>query len=193
MSPRTFEQFQEMRDQSKGKILQSALALFANKGYFSTTIAQLAKQAKVSKGLIYNYFTGKEDILKELVQLGFEEIDRVSVESESINDPVEKLRRQLDLFAELLSDNEVFWKLYTHLLAQPTVVSAVNSRLKTFFDDQLNQMGKLLDKIGFKDPALEARVLAALLDGIGFHYFIDNDYPLDDVLAHLKDKYCGGK
>ncbi len=192
MSPRTPEQFREMRGQSREKILQSALDLFATKGYHVTSIEQLAKQAKVSKGLIYNYFHSKQTILEELIRIGLEEIDRISAETHEISDPAERLCRQFDLFGGLLRGNEAYWRLYTQLLTQPTVLETVQHRFGTFLEAQLEQMQELLAAVGFENSSIEARILAAVLDGIGFHYFIDETYPLDEVLTHLKMRYCGG-
>lgn len=49
----------ERRDQ----ILRAAVKLFSEKGYYVTTIHQIAKEAGVSPGLIYQYFGDKDDIL----------------------------------------------------------------------------------------------------------------------------------
>ena len=43
-----------------------ALKLFAEKGYHATSISQIAAKAKVSKGLMYNYFEAKKNYLKKL-------------------------------------------------------------------------------------------------------------------------------
>ena len=43
------------------------MELFTEKGYDTTTIQQIATHAEVSKGLIYNYFESKEDIVLYIV------------------------------------------------------------------------------------------------------------------------------
>jgi AcrR family transcriptional regulator len=55
-----------MRTESRKKILEAALELFAYEGYHSTSMHKVAKHAGVSKGLLYNYFEGKEDLLKRI-------------------------------------------------------------------------------------------------------------------------------
>ena len=52
--PRTKEQFEEIRSRTKQKILESALELFAEKGFKGTSISEIAKTANISKGLAYN-------------------------------------------------------------------------------------------------------------------------------------------
>ena len=52
----------------KKKVLTTALKLFANNGFHSTTTAKIAKQAGVSEGTIYKYFSSKDDLLAKLLQ-----------------------------------------------------------------------------------------------------------------------------
>ncbi len=56
----------EYRAQAKKKILKAATAEFAKRGYRATTMNDIAKRLKVSKGAIYRYYPSKEDLLREL-------------------------------------------------------------------------------------------------------------------------------
>ncbi len=74
MSPRTKQQFEEIRKTRRDRILSVALELFATKGYHGTSISQIAEKAKISKGLMYNYFKNKEKLLETIVLEGFNKI-----------------------------------------------------------------------------------------------------------------------
>jgi len=50
-------------------ILNVALHLFATRGYWSTSMDEIAKEVGVSKPAIYHYFTGKEALLLALIRL----------------------------------------------------------------------------------------------------------------------------
>lgn len=52
----------------KKKVLTTALRLFANNGFHATTTAKIAKQAGVSEGTIYKYFSSKDDLLAKLLR-----------------------------------------------------------------------------------------------------------------------------
>jgi len=75
------------------RILEAAVKVFADQGFFQSTVSQIAKVAGVADGTIYLYFKNKDDILVQIFSYktkqvfeGFrEEVDRVA-------DPVEKLR-----------------------------------------------------------------------------------------------------
>jgi AcrR family transcriptional regulator len=52
-----------LEERRRGQILAAARQAFSDKGYDAATVDDIAQVAGVSKGLIYNYFQGKEDIL----------------------------------------------------------------------------------------------------------------------------------
>lgn len=45
------------------QVVQAAVALFSEQGYYRTTVQEIATKAGVSAGLIYQYFSDKDDIL----------------------------------------------------------------------------------------------------------------------------------
>jgi hypothetical protein len=67
MAPRTASQFGKIRVERKALIIDTALNLFADEGYHNTTISRIARQAGISKGLMYNYFVSKEELLVEII------------------------------------------------------------------------------------------------------------------------------
>ncbi|KAB2333061.1 TetR/AcrR family transcriptional regulator [Cytobacillus depressus] len=58
--------FQRRREQKKVSILEAALALFLKHGVQKISIAEIAKQAKVSQVTIYNYFDSKHNLVHEV-------------------------------------------------------------------------------------------------------------------------------
>lgn len=59
-----------MGSKNNGKydqIMGAAVRVFAEQGYFQSTIAQIAREAGVADGTIYLYFKNKEDILARFV------------------------------------------------------------------------------------------------------------------------------
>lgn len=61
-------------DTTRNRILQSALKLFARKGYEATTTKDLASAANVAEGTIFRHFPTKKAILVEVATLGWIEI-----------------------------------------------------------------------------------------------------------------------
>ena len=59
---------------NRGKILNTALRIFAEKGYDGSRIDMIASEAGVNKALIYYYFKSKHEILDTLFHHFFEEV-----------------------------------------------------------------------------------------------------------------------
>lgn len=62
----------EQKEQRRQLIMNTALELFAKKGYADTKIGDIAKAAEMSVGLMFHYFESKEKLLEELVRCGAE-------------------------------------------------------------------------------------------------------------------------
>lgn len=58
----------EEKEARRGEILAAAKKVFARKGYHGTTIAEIAKAARLSYGSIYWYFDSKDALFHELME-----------------------------------------------------------------------------------------------------------------------------
>ena len=56
------------KEERRGEILAAAKKVFARKGYHGTTIAEIAKTARLSYGSIYWYFDSKDALFHELME-----------------------------------------------------------------------------------------------------------------------------
>jgi AcrR family transcriptional regulator len=56
----------EVRDQKREQILSVAEALFFERGYAQTTVADIVEALGVTKPYLYYYFNGKDDIFEQL-------------------------------------------------------------------------------------------------------------------------------
>jgi len=79
-------------EERRGQIVRAAVKLFSEEGYYTTTIQQIAKQAHVSTGLIYQYFRDKDDILYlSLKQVLDTYENEIPAQLKGIEHPVERL------------------------------------------------------------------------------------------------------
>ena len=69
----------------KETILDSALELFCEKGYYKTTTNEIARRAHVSIGSLYSYFKDKDTIFFEILEKYYEKF--VMANGHSLNDP----------------------------------------------------------------------------------------------------------
>lgn len=71
----------EKRRRRKAEILHAALKAFRDKGYFATTLDDIAEQLGVRKTALYHYFPDKESILYECHRVSLDEVGRLMTEA----------------------------------------------------------------------------------------------------------------
>ncbi|GJM33622.1 MAG: hypothetical protein DHS20C18_26230 [Saprospiraceae bacterium] len=191
MSPRSKAQNEAIRSKSIFLIKETALELFAHKGYHSTSISQIAKEAGVSKGLLYNYFSGKEELLEVLLLEAAEEIEvEITEIMETIADPFEQLKQLTGQSFLMIKNNLHHWRLVTSLAFQTDVLKDLESVLNAKKEVLIGQMVDLFRRLGMEDPVNEALYFAALVDGIILHYMmVGKDYPLEKMEALILTRY----
>lgn len=193
MSPKTSEQFKQIRNNSKTKILVAALELFAIDGFHNTSISKIAKHAGISKGLMYNYFESKEALLTETIIMSMVDAQEASQEvMEGIEElpPQEVLISLIKFFFAMLEENKTMWKLTFSLAMQVSNMPAVEEVITKIFQEFLSTLEVVMKMTGYPDPELESRLLAAQLDGIFFHYIIfKKTYDIEKIKNKLIEKY----
>lgn len=121
MSPRTSKQFEEIREEKRNLIMDTALEHFANQGYYATTINHIAKHAGISKGLMYNYFESKEALLEAILQKSVIEIYKYL----DIDEDGSLSEAEFEFFVRKISvvlyEKKSFWRLFFQLLMQNEV------------------------------------------------------------------------
>ncbi|MGE5403963.1 MAG: TetR/AcrR family transcriptional regulator, partial [Candidatus Saccharibacteria bacterium] len=61
------------KEETKQKIISVAMRLFLEQGVDATTMEQIAAEADIAKGTLYNYFSVKEAIIDEFIRRSFKE------------------------------------------------------------------------------------------------------------------------
>lgn len=64
--PKTPQRCQEIREETRKKILHDAMLYFARNGFAGTKISDLADYIGIGQGTLYIYFKSKEDLFKEI-------------------------------------------------------------------------------------------------------------------------------
>jgi len=188
--PRTKKQFKEIRKSSREKILSVALELFAKKGYHATSISQIALKAKISKGLMYNYFASKEKLLNEIIQQGFNSLAELEFKSARGTTPEKQLADFVDSVLNNLYLNFNYWQLYLTLLVHPEIQKKFERKLTQFRDEFIRTLASLFRKLKVKEPELEAFLLGTFFDGLVLNFISAEDaFPVKKIKKALLSKY----
>lgn len=92
-------------EQRRAQILQAAVRLFSQKGYYITTVQQIARKAGVSTGLIYQYFGDKDDILFLALRLVLETYEReIPRRLEGVTHPLARLCTALGAYCSVVDE-----------------------------------------------------------------------------------------
>ena len=191
--PRTPEQYEEIRNEKKRVIMNAALDLFANEGFHSTSISKIAEKANISKGLMYNYFDSKEDLLTEIIDAGFHEIIDLFDQNKDGILTDEEFIYFINTMFDVLHKNIAYWRLFYSLLLQPSVFQIMGPKIAQWYLPLVQALEHYFEGKNIENPKMEALMFGSLLDGIGFNYVMNPPmYPVKEVKEHLIKKYIIG-
>ncbi len=180
--PKTPEQFDDIRKQKKQLIMNTALELFAENGFHATSISQIARTAKISKGLTYNYFESKNDILEEIMEQGFNEIyDNLDINHDGVLTEDEFIYFIRQNF-RLLRENMHYWKLFFSLLLQPKVSVKFAKNYEEKAGPIFRMFYEFIRKNGSKNPEQDLMAVSSMMEGAFLYCVAAPDvFPVDKL------------
>jgi len=89
---------------TRDRILAAAMRLFAEKGYGSTSVADLLREAGANSGSLYHFFPGKQDVLLGVLETYRDGIGPMLLEPawREVEDPIERVFALLASYRERL-------------------------------------------------------------------------------------------
>jgi len=189
MCPRSSVQFEEIRQEKKQLIMDVALELFAENGFHATSISQIAKKAKISKGLIYNYFESKNDILEEITRWAF---DNIYLQLDFNRDGIltkDEFIGFIKATIKSVDENRQFWKLYFALVFQPQILESYAQKYTDKGLEIVKMLHEFIVSQGSTTPEKDLVAISFLLKGATLivltspHFFLTNDIVEDTIDA----------
>jgi AcrR family transcriptional regulator len=114
-------------EERRAAILDSALSVFADRGYHASAIDDIAREAGISKALIYEHFASKQDLYAELLELHAGELfDRLAAIAGAGQAASSRLRVGLDAFYGFVEDHRVAWRMLFREAMDPEVAAALD-------------------------------------------------------------------
>ncbi|MBD6614780.1 TetR/AcrR family transcriptional regulator [Komarekiella sp. 'clone 1'] len=151
-------------DLYRKELLGKCFDLFAQKGYGSITMRQIAQGLGVSTGTLYHYFPSKQTLFEQLVQeINQQEMLMAIAELSG----AKTLQEKMEALGRYLSKNEDYYIKLTYVLVDfcqhQDSKQPWSSGVFKLVDDQSRQA--LKDVLGIQDPALASFILS-LIDGL---------------------------
>lgn len=187
---------------TREKILETAMRLFSVQGYSNTSLSQVAKEANVSKALIFWHFENKEQLFRTAIQRTLEPYFINVVDELDGLDEAEQIKRLVDRYYGFVAENIYSVKFFLALILREEkhpddVVGHMNELQRVFSNlladiiDSGRQKGLFRPTV---DPAADAGLLMSALHGVlvqGFMNIDGSDRP-SHLLDHLKTVLVDG-
>jgi len=93
---------------TRQRILISAMELFSEKGFGSTSISDILSRSQANSGSLYHYFPGKQDVLVGVLEMYRDGIHQMLLEPawQGVDDPIERIFALLDRYRAALLESE---------------------------------------------------------------------------------------
>jgi TetR/AcrR family transcriptional regulator, transcriptional repressor for nem operon len=150
---------------TRTRLVLAAMQLFWEKGYNSTSIADVLQTARVNSGSLYHFFPGKSDLLAAVLDMYHDGIRPMLLEPAwaGVSDPLERIFALLARYRKSLLDTDCFYGCPIGSLAlelhEPD--PAVRERLAKNFSAWIDAIAEcLLQAKARLPPNLKRRELA---------------------------------
>jgi AcrR family transcriptional regulator len=125
---------EQQRRQTRERLLSSALEVFEARGYAESSLEEIAERAGYTRKAIYSNFSGKGELLLEIVERRFQShIERIEA---VLNEETSPERKTLDvgsMFADYLSQERAWGKLFHEFCSVASRDEKIGSRFRACF------------------------------------------------------------
>jgi len=167
---------------TREKILASATKLFSAQGYANTSLAQVAKDAEVSKALIFWHLASKDELFRAALKSSLEPYSINVVELLSGLDEIDQIRKLVDLYYEFVSQNVYSVRFLLSLVVREEKnLDDLLDRTTELYRIYCNLLADIMqtgrEKKTFRstvNPQADAALVMATLNGILVQGFVGN-------------------
>ena len=186
----------------RGEILSAAEKVFAAKGFFPTTMSEIAETAEFGTGTLYKYFKSKEDLYFTLIDEKTDEINRL-VKSELLQktSAIERIKKVLGLQLEFIERNRDFFRIYTsegsrfEWTVKDELGKGIHEKMVTYIHILAEVMNQGIEGGEFRalNPMDLAHALVGIVNSYIFEWLISpQSYPLISKLDTVLEIFLGG-
>ncbi|WP_163582052.1 TetR/AcrR family transcriptional regulator [Gracilibacillus saliphilus] len=192
--PRTPEENERIRQKAKENIRNKAMKLFINQGYHATSISDIAKEAEISKGLLYNYFKGKEDLLATIVEERIIKLIEVMEAALALDTPADQLRYVVNHAIDNVYTNPQVHRFFLHLQTQPEADKELIKYSKRIVEENARQFElqcEMFENLGVANPRERSLYFSSSLQGVMLMIATyPQKFPVEEIKTQIIEKFC---
>jgi len=186
----------------RGEILSAAEKVFAAKGFFQTTMSEIAGEAEFGTGTLYKYFKSKEVLYFSLIDEKVEEINRlVKTELSKKTPAIERIKKVLGLQLEFIERNRDFFRIYIsernrfEWTVKDDLGKGIHDKMVTYIKilAQVIKEGMRRGEFKSMDPMDLAHALVGIFNSFVFEWLISREpYPLTSKSEMILEIFLDG-
>jgi AcrR family transcriptional regulator len=184
------------------EILLAAEKLFAAKGFFPTTMSEIAQEAQFGTGTLYKYFKSKEDLYFTLIDEKTDEINGpVKAELSKKMSAIERIKKILRIQFEFIERNRNFFRIYVsersrfEWTVKDDLGKGIHEKMVAYIHLLAQVMKQGIKEGTFKpkDPMDLAHALVGIVNSFVFEWLIaPRPYPLVSKIDTVLDIFLRG-
>jgi AcrR family transcriptional regulator len=183
---------EEKKAQTRERLIEAAARVFAEKGFATTSLDEVADAAGLTKGAVYSNFENKEDLVEAVLRAHQDRQSGISDVARSSSTLEERQQVAARLFTESVARERDAWLLFldftTYALRNPAVYAdfltrhrAGHKRIANMIEENTPQVGRT-----FKTDADRAALIFEIVgNGIALEQLIDPEGTPDDLFDRL--------
>jgi AcrR family transcriptional regulator len=160
------------RSDTRARIQQVALELFAEQGYDKTSLREIAERLDVTKAALYYHFKSKEDIVRSLVEDYFGQLDDLIAWAKTQPRTAQTRGEILGRYVRIVADGHDVFRMLHHNQAAVNSLAGAKERGDLFRE----RMTGLIEVLTEPGADMEERLRAAMALGgvsVGWMFFAD--------------------
>jgi AcrR family transcriptional regulator len=160
------------RGDTRTRIQQVALELFAEQGYDKTSLREIAGRLDVTKAALYHHFKSKEDIARSLVEDYFGQIDALITWARTQPRTAPTRREILRRYVTIVAEGSEVFRMLQQNQAAVNSLAAAKGRGELFRE----RRGALIEQLTEPGASADDRLRAAMALGgvsVGWMFFAD--------------------
>ena len=172
---------------SRDEILRAAMHLFANRGFHETSMSEVAREAHVSKALIFWHFKTKEELFVAVLNRLLEPYFIDFAEEAGVLDERAQIKKLVEFYLDFVRDNASSVRFFlAQMLHDQRFSEGLNEQVLKIYSGYRGMLVELIARAQQKGlcalrftPQAAAGFLLSALNGILIeHLFVANN-PLD--------------
>jgi len=184
----------ERKELTHSKILEASVKIFAEKGFDSAKLDEIARVAGVAKGSIYNYYQSKDELYFSIIKQSFDELfASIDIEPELPFNFEDHFRGRLEKYYKFAQEHPNLFKMVFKGLAR--FDKEWSGQIRELFMKNIKRENAILENFlpQRKRSDEVVVVITSIVESVIFNWLIEGqDADLTDRVDLIHDLLLGG-